>query len=82
MEGTGDEPAGWPMRIPSLAEGRHRGIPSVDGGTIDADGRYSKADILEHYRMITQSLAKFAFSMFWRAMRLCRGTAGPILLDY
>ena len=31
--------------------------------------QYSKADIPEHTQYDTQSLAKFAFSMFWRAMR-------------
>jgi hypothetical protein len=35
-------------------------------GTVDSDGQYSKADIPEHTQYDTQSLAKFAFSMFWR----------------
>ena len=51
-------------------------------GTIDADGRYSKADIPEHTPYDTQSLAKFAFSMFWRAMRFAEEQQVPILLDY
>ncbi len=51
-------------------------------GTIDADGQYSKADIPEHTQYDTQSLAKFAFSMFWRAMRFAEEQRVPILLDY
>ena len=49
-------------------------------GTIDADGQYSKADIPEHTQYDTQSLAKFAFSMFWRAMRFAEEQQVPILL--
>ena len=33
-------------------------------GSIDLDGQYSKADIPEHTQYSTESLAKFAFSMF------------------
>ena len=51
-------------------------------GTLAADGQYSKADIPEHTRYDTQSLAKFAFSMFWRAMRFAEEQQVPILLDY
>jgi len=51
-------------------------------GTIDADGQYSRADIPEHTQYDTQSLAKFAFSMFWRAMRFAEEQQVPILLDY
>ena len=51
-------------------------------GTIDADGQYSKADIPEHTQYDTQSLAKFAFSMFWRAMRFAEEQQVPILLDF
>ena len=51
-------------------------------GTVDSDGQYSKADIPEHTRYDTQSLAKFAFSMFWRAMRFAEEQQVPILLDY
>ena len=51
-------------------------------GTVDADGQYSKADIPEHTQYDTQSLAKFAFSMFWRAMRFAEEQQVPILLDY
>ena len=41
-----------------------------------------KADIPEHTQYDTQSLAKFAFSMFWRAMRFAEEQQVPILLDY
>ena len=51
-------------------------------GTLAPDGQYSKADIPEHTRYDTQSLAKFAFSMFWRAMRFAEEHQVPILLDY
>ena len=40
------------------------------------------ADIPEHTQYDTQSLAKFAFSMFWRAMRFAEEQQVPILLDY
>lgn len=51
-------------------------------GTVGPDGQYSKADIPEHTQYDTQSLAKFAFSMFWRAMRFAEEQQVPILLDY
>ena len=38
-----------------------------------------KADIPEHTQYDTQSLAKFAFSMFWRAMRFAEEQQVPIL---
>jgi len=50
--------------------------------TLDSDGQYSKADIPEHTQYDTQSLAKFAFSVFWRAMRFAEEQQVPILLDY
>ena len=46
------------------------------------DGQVSKADIPEHTEYNTESLAKFAFSMFWRAMRFAEEQQVPILLDY
>ena len=49
---------------------------------LDPDGQYSKLDISEHTRYDTQSLAKFAFSMFWRAMQFAEEQQVPILLDY
>lgn len=51
-------------------------------GTIGPDGQYSKADIMEHTEYDTDSLAKFAFSIFWRAMRFSEEQQVPILLDF
>ena len=36
----------------------------------------------EHTEYNTESLAKFAFSMFWRAMRFAEEQQVPILLDF
>ena len=44
--------------------------------------QYSKADIPEHTEYDTDSLAKFAFSLFWRAMRFAEEQQAPILLDF
>jgi len=71
------DPASSP---PVLGWAGTEGYP-VDG-TVDSDGQYSKADIPEHTQYDTQSLAKFAFSMFWRAMRFAEEQQVPILLDY
>lgn len=51
-------------------------------GTVGLNGQYSKADIAEHTQYDTESLAKFAFSMFWQAMRFAEEQQVPILLDY
>ena len=51
-------------------------------GTIGPDGQVSKADIPEHTQYDTGSLAKFAFSMFRRAMRFAEEQQVPILLDF
>ena len=51
-------------------------------GAIGPEGQYSKADIPEHTQYDTQSLAKFAFSIFWRAIRFAEEQQVPILLDY
>lgn len=51
-------------------------------GIIPASGEISKADIKEHTQYDTQSLAKFAFSMFWQAMRFAEQNQTPILLDF
>ena len=51
-------------------------------GTIGPDGQVSKADIPEHTEYNTESLAKFAFSMFWQAMRFAEEQQVPILLDF
>lgn len=54
---------------------------SVDG-TVGLNGQYSKADIPEHTRYDTQSLAKFAFSIFWQAMQFAEEQQVPVLLDF
>ena len=51
------------------------------GGIVDANGAYSKADIPEHTQYNTDSLAKFAFSVFWQAMRFAEENQVPIILD-
>ena len=51
-------------------------------GTVGPNGQYSKADIPEHTQYDTESLAKFAFSMFWQAMRFAEEQQVPILLDF
>ena len=51
-------------------------------GTVGPNGQYSKADIPEHTQYDTESLAKFAFSMFWQAMCFADEQQVPILLDY
>ena len=51
-------------------------------GTVDSNGEYSKADIEEHTQYDTDSLAKFAFSMFWQAMLFAEKNRVPILLDF
>lgn len=56
------------------------GYPS--DGTVGPDGQFSGADIQEHTQYDTQSLAKFAFSMFWQAVRFAEENQVPILLDY
>ena len=80
----------WGLKLNQLAwqadEDTVLGWAGTEGypvdGTVDADGQYSKADIPEHTQYDTQSLAKFAFSMFWRAMRFAEEQQVPILLDY
>ena len=51
-------------------------------GVIGKDGKLSKADIPEHTRYDTGSLARFAFSMFWQAIKFAEEQQVPILLDY
>ena len=51
-------------------------------GTIDSNGKITKADMPAHTQYDTQSLAKFAFSLFWQAMRFAEEQQVPILLDY
>ena len=51
-------------------------------GTVSPNGQYSKTDIPEHTQYDIQSLAKFAFSMFWRAMWFAEEQRAPILGEY
>ena len=51
-------------------------------GAVGAVGLYVKTDVPEHTQYDTQSLAKFSFSMFWRALRFAEEQQTPILLDY
>ena len=51
-------------------------------GTVGPNGQYSKADIPEHTQYDTESLAKFAFSMFWQAMCFAEEQQVPILMDF
>ena len=46
------------------------------------DGKIDAASIQEHTEYDTQSLAKFAFSLFWQAMRFAVEQQVPILLDF
>ena len=50
------------------------------GGGVD--GLLDPKDIREHTEYDTQSLAKFAFSLFWRALNFAEEHQVPILLDY
>ncbi|MBS6217532.1 MAG: hypothetical protein KH704_11500 [Clostridiales bacterium] len=51
-------------------------------GAVGPNGQFSRADIPEHTQYDTDSLAKFAFSMLWQAMRFAEEQQVPILLDY
>lgn len=51
-------------------------------GAFSADGIFSKADIPEQTLFDTQSLAKFAFAMFYEALNFAQQHHVPILLDY
>ena len=46
------------------------------------DGEHLSYAVSYTHLYDTQSLAKFAFSMFWRAMRFAEEQQVPILLDY
>ena len=46
------------------------------------DGTLSREDIPEHTRFDTQSLAKFAFSILWQALRFAEEQQVPVLLDF
>ena len=62
--------------------GLRKELEKLNQLALQADEEYSKADIPEHTEYNTESLAKFAFSMFWRAMRFAEEQQVPILLDY
>lgn len=51
-------------------------------GEITADGKLSKEGIKVHTQYDTQSLAKFAFSIFYRALKFAEENRVPILMDY
>jgi len=63
-----------------LGWSRTEGYP-VDG-EVGPDGVLVQTDIPEHTEYDTESLAKFSFSLFWRAMRFAEEQQVPILLDY
>lgn len=63
-----------------LGWSRTEGYPAE--GEIGENGTLNMKDIPEHTQYDTQSLAKFAFSIFWRAMRFSEENQVPILLDY
>lgn len=49
-------------------------------GEVGPDGAYKK--LATHSQYDTESLAKYAFSIFWQAMRFAEEHQVPILLDY
>ena len=51
-------------------------------GEVGPDGILTKAGIQEHTQYDTQSLAKFAFSVFWKALEFAEEHQVPILMDY
>lgn len=59
---------------------RTEGYPA--DGTVGPNGAFSRADIPEHTEYNTDSLAKFAFSMFWQALEFAEKQQVPVLLDY
>lgn len=61
-----------------LAWGRTEGYPM--DGQIDGAGRLAMGETHQVYD--TQSLAKFAFSIFWQALNFARENRVPILMDY
>jgi len=62
---------GW-----SRTEGYPAGVEVGPGGVLaEPDGR-------EHTEYNTESLAKFSFSIFWRALRFAEENRVPVLMDY
>ena len=55
---------------------------TVPGFAVGIINRTCPGEMCIRDRYDTQSLAKFAFSMFWRAMRFAEEQQVPILLDY
>ncbi|MCI8360821.1 MAG: hypothetical protein HFE86_05755 [Clostridiales bacterium] len=51
-------------------------------GSVGPDGVFTKADIPEQSQYDTESLAKFAFSIFYQAVQFSEEGQTPILLDY
>ena len=49
-------------------------------GTVGADGVITMG--AEHIQYSTQSLAKYAFSLFYQALKFAEENQVPILLDY
>jgi len=63
-----------------LGWSRTEGYP-VDG-EVGPGGEFVKSDSSEHTEYDTQSLAKFSFSLFWRALHFAQENGVPILMDY
>lgn len=51
-------------------------------GSVDQDGHIDMGEDNVHTRYDTQSLAKYAFSLFWQAVRFAETHRTPLLLDY
>ena len=51
-------------------------------GVYGPDGKIDPQSIQEHTRYDTQSLAKFAFSILWQALRFGEEHQVPVLMDY
>lgn len=51
-------------------------------GVYGPDGKIDAAGMQEHTEYDTQSLAKFAFSIFWQALLFAEKQQVPILMDY
>lgn len=51
-------------------------------GVYGPDGKINLDDLQVHTEYNTESLAKFAFSVFWQAMKFAEEHTVPILLDY
>lgn len=60
--------------------GKSEGYPAE--GVIGEDGSFSRAEFPEQTEYDTQSLAKFAFSIFYQALQFSEENQVPILLDF